>query len=100
MIKWNEYINDAKEDCPWLKEDIEASIILPIFMFMFMTLYSVVNICFAEIKVQNALNNAARQICEYSYIYSFSGAKQKNSKMVDMCNKLCYNVTKARQARL
>lgn len=63
------------------KEDgaiiIEASIILPIFMFMFMTLYSVVNICFAEIKVQNALNNAARQICEYSYIYSFSGAKQK-----------------------
>lgn len=25
MIKWNEYINDAKEDCPWLKEDIEQA---------------------------------------------------------------------------
>ena len=56
---------------------IEASIMLPMFLFIFLTFYSVVNICFWEAKVQNALNNAAKEISTYSYIYSFTGLKQK-----------------------
>lgn len=72
------------------KEDgaiiIEACILLPIFMFLFLSLYSAVNICFTEIRVQNALNNAARQICQYSYVYSYTGLKEQNDELVDEAN--------------
>lgn len=54
---------------------VEASILLPIFIFIFLTFFSVVKICVIEAKVQNALTNAAKQISSYSYVYSFTGAK-------------------------
>ena len=52
---------------------IEATIALTAFLFMFMMLYSVVTICRAETKITMAVNNAAKEISQYSYIYSLTG---------------------------
>ena len=60
---------------------VEASILLPLFIFVFLTFFSVIKICMIEVKVQNALTNAAKQISSYSYVYSFTGLKGKMDEL-------------------
>lgn len=53
---------------------IEASIALPIYMFLIVTILTIVNICYAQAKVQIALNTSAKQMSECMYIYYATGA--------------------------
>lgn len=47
---------------------VEASIALPVYVFVIFTILSIVNICYAQTKVQIALNTAAKQLSEISYV--------------------------------
>ena len=47
---------------------VEASIAVPVYIFIIFTILSIINICYAQTKVQVALNSAARQYSEISYV--------------------------------
>ena len=48
---------------------IEATIVLSIYIFAFMMIFSLIHICRAQMKISVAINNAAKEISEYSYLY-------------------------------
>ena len=54
---------------------IEATIALTAFLFAFMMLYNVVTLCRAQTKIGVAINNTAKEISQYSYIYGLTGIK-------------------------
>lgn len=47
---------------------VEASIAVPVYVFIIFTILTLVNICYAQAKVQIALNSAARQFSEIAYV--------------------------------
>lgn len=55
---------------------IEATIALSAFMFMIVTLLTIVNICIAQAKINYAINATARQISQYTYLYSITGLNE------------------------
>lgn len=65
----------------WLKKfnknkgavTIEATISLTAFLFMFIMLYSIINICRAQATIQVAINATAKELSQYSYLYSITG---------------------------
>ncbi len=59
---------------------IEATISLTAFMFAIITILTVVNICVAQTVISNAINTTAKEISQYSYLYSLTGIpdSQKN----------------------
>lgn len=52
---------------------IEATLSLTAFMFFIVTILSIVNLCILQQKIGLAVNGAAKEIAQYSYIYSLSG---------------------------
>lgn len=50
---------------------VEATIALSAFMFAIFTILSIVNICFIQARLGVALNTAAKEISQYSYLYYF-----------------------------
>lgn len=52
---------------------VEASIAVPVYVFIIFTILSIVNICYAQTKVQVALNSAARHLSEISYVMYVTG---------------------------
>ena len=52
---------------------IEATIALSAFLFMFMMIYSIITIARAQAHIQIAINNTAKEISQYSYLYGLSG---------------------------
>lgn len=48
---------------------VEATISLSVFIFAIFTILSIVNICFVQAKIGVALNTAAKEISQYSYLY-------------------------------
>lgn len=52
---------------------IEATIALTAFLFMFMMLYSLINICRGQAQIQIAINSVAKEISQYSYLYGRAG---------------------------
>ncbi|MBR5233172.1 MAG: hypothetical protein IKW03_03075 [Clostridia bacterium] len=58
---------------------IEATIILPFFMFAIITVLSIVNICFAQAKIGVAINETAKELSQYSYIYGLTGLNDKQA---------------------
>lgn len=48
---------------------IEATISLTAFIFAIFTILSVVNICFIQARINMALNSAAKDISQYTYLY-------------------------------
>lgn len=52
---------------------IEATLCLSFFMFMIVTLLTIVNVCIAQAKIGIALNETAKEISQYSYIYNLTG---------------------------
>lgn len=52
---------------------VEASIAVPVYIFIIFTILSIINICYAQTKVQVALNSAARQYSEISYVMYVTG---------------------------
>ena len=55
---------------------IEATISLSAFMFVIVTLLTIVNICIVQAKVACAINATANEISQYSYLYSLTGFNQ------------------------
>ncbi len=69
---------------------IEASIVLPVFMFFMMTLLSIAQIAYLQARVSVALDRTAKQIAKYSHIYyatglgdKFAGENGESSKYFD-----------------
>lgn len=58
---------------------VEATLVLPFFMFAIITVLSIVNICFTQAKVGVALNQTAKEISEYSYLYGLTGLNKKQA---------------------
>ena len=59
---------------------IEATISLSAFMFAIVTILTIVNICIVQAKMSYAINATAKEISQYSYLYSLTGLNdsQKN----------------------
>lgn len=58
---------------------VEASIALPVYVFVIFTILSIVNICYAQAKVQVALNSAVRQFSEMTYVAYAGGIAETGS---------------------
>lgn len=52
---------------------IEATIALTSFLFMFIMIYSIVTVCRTQAKIQVAINSTAKELSQYSYVYSITG---------------------------
>lgn len=59
---------------------VEATISLTAFIFAIFTILSIVNICFIQAKISVALNTAAKEISQYSYLYYALGIDNMESK--------------------
>lgn len=60
---------------------VEATIALSAFMFAIFTLLSAINICYVQQKIAVALNSAAKEISQYSYLYALTGLNEKKQKL-------------------
>lgn len=59
---------------------VEASIAVPVYIFIIFTILSIINICYAQAKMQVAINSAARQLSELSYVLYASNVLEANDK--------------------
>lgn len=59
---------------------IEATISLTAFVFAIFTILFVVNICYIQAKMSVALNSAAKDISQYSYLYYMIGADKAEAE--------------------
>ena len=48
---------------------VEATAVLPIFIFAIYIILSIVDICYVQAKISMALDSAAEDISQYSYLY-------------------------------
>ncbi|MEE1124895.1 MAG: hypothetical protein U0L18_03030 [Acutalibacteraceae bacterium] len=62
---------------------IEATISLSAFMFAIVTILTIVNICIVQARVSYALNTTAKEISQYSYLYSLTGLNDSQSKLYE-----------------
>lgn len=62
---------------------IEATISLSAFMFAIVTLLTIVNICIVQAKVSYAINTTAREISQYSYLYSLTGLNDREKEIAE-----------------
>ncbi len=60
---------------------IEATISLSAFMFTVVTLLTIVNICVAQSKISIAINSAAKELSQYSYLYALTGINESESAL-------------------
>lgn len=60
---------------------VEASIVLTIFMFAFLAMISVMSLIRAQITIQVGINQAAKELSQYSYIVARTGLIQKNNQI-------------------
>ncbi len=58
---------------------IEAIISLSFFIFMIISLLSVINVCLIQARMSFAINSTAREISEYSYLYSLVRPGEKRA---------------------
>ena len=60
---------------------VEAIISLSTFIFVFFTIYSIINICYIQAKMNTALNTAAKEVSQYSYLYFKLGAGKAEQEL-------------------
>lgn len=60
---------------------IEATIALTTFMFAIVTILFVSHICYAQSKIGTVIDGVAKDLSEFSYIYSLTGLADKQSKL-------------------
>lgn len=66
---------------------VEATISLTAFMFAIVTVLTALNVCTVQAKIANALNLTAREISQYSYLYSLTGFNSSVNKVKDAAAK-------------
>lgn len=60
---------------------IEATISLSAFMFTIVTILTIVNICIVQAKMSYAVNSVAKEISQYSYLYSLTGLNDREGEI-------------------
>lgn len=60
---------------------IEATIALTTFMFAIVSILFVAHICYAQAKIGMVINGVAKDLSEFSYVYSLTGLADKHSKL-------------------
>lgn len=60
---------------------IEATISLSTFMFAIVTILTIVNICIVQARMSFALNMTAKEISQYSYLYSLTGFNETQDEI-------------------
>ena len=60
---------------------VEASIIVPLFIFFVITFLSLIDICMLQMRINIALNTAAKDISQYSYLYMMTGLNEEQEKL-------------------
>lgn len=73
---------------------VEATISLSSFMFAIVTILSVVNICIVQARMSYALNTTAREISQYSYLYSLTGLNDSHSQVAQAGEAGTQDITK------
>lgn len=59
---------------------VEAAITLPIVMFAFLAVLSIIRIAVTYERMQQALNQVSCQLSQYSYLYAISGLKDRHDE--------------------
>lgn len=62
---------------------IEATISLTAFMFAIVTILTIVNICIAQARIATAINATAKEISQYSYLYSLTGFSKSEAELAE-----------------
>ena len=83
-LKKPETINLRK--CNQSSATVEAAIVLPLTIFAFISILSIVRIITTYSRMQHALNQIAIELSQYSYIYAVSGLKQQHDQFLDDIN--------------
>ena len=60
---------------------VEANLSLTAFVFAMFTILNVVNICYIQSRIGCALDFAAKEIAQYSYLYFKLGVDKKEVEM-------------------
>ena len=60
---------------------IEATISLSAFAFAIVTILSIVNICLVQAKMSYAIHTTAKEISQYSYLYSLTGLLDREKEI-------------------
>lgn len=60
---------------------IEATISLSTFMFAIVTILTIVNICMVQARMSYAINTTAKEISQYSYLYSLTGLNDSQNQL-------------------
>ena len=59
---------------------VEASLFIPMFLFAFMSIYSLVFFVRAQLVIQYAADQAAKEVAQYSYILKKTGILDRKWK--------------------
>jgi hypothetical protein len=62
---------------------VEAAIILPIVIIVFVSILSIIRIVETYERVQHALNQVAADLSQYSYLYAVSGLQERHDEIID-----------------
>ncbi len=60
---------------------IEATISLSAFMFTIVTVLTILNICMIQARIAVAINTSAKELSQYSYLYSLTGFQTSESEL-------------------
>ena len=60
---------------------VEATISLTAFMFAIITILTIVNISLVQAKIAIAINTTARELSQYSYLYSLTGFNESQKEL-------------------
>lgn len=60
---------------------IEATIALTTFMFAIVSILFAAHICYAQAKIGMVIDGVAKDLSEFSYVYSLTGLADKQSKL-------------------
>lgn len=60
---------------------IEATIALTSFMFAIVTILTIVNICMIQARMSIAINSTAKELSQYSYLYSLTGLQNSEKSL-------------------
>ncbi|MBP3335347.1 MAG: hypothetical protein J6L61_04305 [Ruminiclostridium sp.] len=62
---------------------IEATISLTAFMFTIVTLLTIINVCMVQAKIAVAINTTAKELSQYSYLYSLTGFNKSEQELAE-----------------
>ena len=60
---------------------VEAALSLTIFIFALITIYSVFHICMAQSRISQALNESAKEISQYAYLYELTDLHKQQANL-------------------